>query len=79
MGGRHTRITTDEMPSPFRNGRHGAIWRRNNIARIRDLLAVPLIPIDAIKAAKPKTGAQPKEPAAREQACPCCGGRMRTA
>ena len=53
--------------------------RANNIARIRELLAVPLIPMDAIKAAhtKASTSAQPKEPKAPELLCPCCGGRMR--
>ena len=47
--------------------------RANNIARIRELLAVPLIPIDAIKAAHTKS----KEPNPPEHPCPCCGGRMR--
>jgi hypothetical protein len=47
--------------------------RARNIARIRELLAVPLIPIDAIKAA----AATPEEPKAPEHPCPCCGGRMR--
>jgi hypothetical protein len=47
--------------------------RVKNIARIRELLAVPLIPIDAIKAAN----AKPEEPKAPEHPCPCCGGRMR--
>jgi Putative transposase len=47
--------------------------RANNIARIRALLAVPLIPIDAIKAATTK----PEQPKAPEHPCPCCGGRMR--
>jgi putative transposase len=53
--------------------------RANNIARIRELLAVPLIPIDAIKAANAKasTSAQPEEPKAPEHPCPCCGSRMR--
>jgi hypothetical protein len=46
--------------------------RADNIARARELLALPLLPIDAIKAAstdadKPQT---PKHP------CPCCGGPM---
>ncbi len=52
--------------------------RAKNIARIRALLAVPLIPIDAIKAANAKasTSAQPEEPKALEHPCPCCGGRM---
>ncbi len=47
--------------------------RAKNIARIRELLAVPLIPIDAIKA----VNAKPEEPKAPEQPCPCCGGHMR--
>jgi len=52
--------------------------RAKNIARIRELLAVPLIPIDAIKAANPKasTNAQPEESKAPEHPCPCCGSRM---
>jgi hypothetical protein len=52
--------------------------RAKNIAHARELLAVPLIPIDAIKAANAKasTSAQPEEPKAPEHPCPCCGGRM---
>jgi len=47
--------------------------RAKNIARIREFLAVPLIPIDAIKA----INAKPEEPKAPEHPCPCCGRRMR--
>jgi hypothetical protein len=47
--------------------------RDRNIARIRELLAVPLIPVDAIKAAS----AQPEEPKAPQHPCPCCGSNMR--
>src|SRR3974377_160396 len=47
--------------------------RVKKIARIRELLAAPLIPTDAIKA----VNAKPEEPKAREHPCPCCGGRMR--
>jgi hypothetical protein len=47
--------------------------RAKNIARIRELLAAPLIPIDAIKA----LNAKPEEPKPPEQPCPCCGGHMR--
>jgi hypothetical protein len=47
--------------------------RAKNIGRIRQLLAPPLIPIDAIKAANPVL----EEPTAPELSCPCCGGRMR--
>ena len=46
--------------------------RAENIARVRDLLAVPLIPIDAIKDASTEA-AEPQTP---EHPCPCCGGRM---
>jgi hypothetical protein len=47
--------------------------RANNIARIRELLAVPLLPIDAIKAATTK----PEQLKSPEHPCPCCGSRMR--
>jgi hypothetical protein len=46
--------------------------RADNIARARQMLAVPLIPIDAIKAIATK----PDEPTTPEHPCPCCGGRM---
>ena len=53
--------------------------RAKNIARIRELLALPLIPVDAIKAASDKasTSAQPEEPKEPEHPCPCCGSNMR--
>ena len=47
--------------------------RARNVARIRELLAPPLIPIDAIKA----LGPVPEEPKLPEHPCPCCGGPMR--
>jgi Putative transposase len=46
--------------------------RAKNLARIRALLAVPFIPIDAIKA----TNDNPEEPKTPEHPCPCCGSRM---
>ena len=46
--------------------------RAENIARARELLALPLLPIEAIKAAT----AKPDEPQVPEHPCPCCGGRM---
>ena len=49
--------------------------RARNIARVRQLLALPLIPVDAINA-KASTSAQPDEPKAPEHPCPCCGSRM---
>ena len=46
--------------------------RADNIARARQMLAVPLIPIDAIKA----TATKPDEPTTPEHPCPRCGRRM---
>jgi len=46
--------------------------RAVNIARARELLALPLLPLDAIKAAT----AKPDEPKVPEHPCPCCGRRM---
>ena len=64
------------LPSGFHRIRYYGFLtsktRAKNIARIRELLAVPLIPIDAIRAAN----AKPEEPKA-EHPCPCCGSRMR--
>jgi hypothetical protein len=53
--------------------------RAKNIARARELLAAPLIPVDAIKAANAKasTSAQPEEPTEPGHPCPCCGSPMR--
>jgi ssDNA-binding Zn-finger/Zn-ribbon topoisomerase 1 len=46
--------------------------RAENVARAREMLAVPLLPIDAIKAAS--TDAD--DPQTPKHPCPCCGGRM---
>jgi hypothetical protein len=46
--------------------------RADNIARARELLATPLLPIEVIKAATTKAD----EAQAPKHACPCCGGRM---
>ena len=46
--------------------------RAQNIARARELLAIPILPIEAIKAASTNT-AEPQTP---EHPCPCCGSRM---
>ena len=46
--------------------------RADNIARVREMLAVPLIATDAIKAATAKL----EEPKSPERPCPCCGARM---
>jgi hypothetical protein len=71
------------LPSGFHRIRYYGLLtsptRAKNVARIRELLAVPLIPIDAIKALNPNasTNAQPDEPKAPARPCPCCGGRLR--
>jgi hypothetical protein len=46
--------------------------RAENIARAREMLALPLLPIDAIKAAS----ANADEPQSPKHPCPCCGGPM---
>jgi ssDNA-binding Zn-finger/Zn-ribbon topoisomerase 1 len=46
--------------------------RAHNIARARELLALPLLPIEAIKAASTNTN----EPQTPKYPCPCCGGPM---
>ena len=46
--------------------------RAENIARARELLTPPILPINAINAASTKA----EEPQTPEHRCPCCGGRM---
>jgi hypothetical protein len=46
--------------------------RAANVARARDLLMPPIIPVDAIKA----ISANAAEPEKSKHSCPCCGGRM---
>jgi Putative transposase/Transposase zinc-binding domain len=46
--------------------------RADNLARARELLAIPMLPIEAIKAA----GTAAEELQAPKHPCPCCGGRM---
>ena len=71
------------LPSGFHRIRYYGFLtcqtRAKNIERIRELLAVPLIPLDDINAASAKisTSAQPEEPKAPEHPCPCCGSNMR--
>ena len=71
------------LPSGFHRIRYYGFLacqtRAKNIERIRELLAVPLIPLDDIKAASAKasTSAQPEESKTPEHPCPCCGSNMR--
>ncbi len=46
--------------------------RADNIARARELLMPPIIPVEAIKA----ISADAAEPQKSKPSCPCCGGRM---
>jgi hypothetical protein len=46
--------------------------RAANIARARELLAMPLLPIDALKAAS----IDPNHPQTAQHPCPCCGSPM---
>jgi hypothetical protein len=64
------------LPASFHRIRYYGLLasgkRAENIARARELLAPPILPIDAIKAAT--TNAD--QPQTSEHRCPCCGGRM---
>jgi hypothetical protein len=64
------------LPSGFHRIRHYGLLagskRAENIARARQLLAVPMLPIEAIKVAS----SDADEPQTPEHPCPCCGGRM---
>ena len=64
------------LPSGFHRIRYygllASTTRAENIARARQLLAVPMLPIEAIKAASTNAD-EPQKP---EHSCPCCGGRM---
>ena len=64
------------LPSGFHRIRYYGLLasskRADNIARARELLAVPLLPIEAIKAASTDAN----EPQTPQHPCPCCGGRM---
>jgi hypothetical protein len=70
------RFLTHVLPAGFHRIRYYGFLtcqtRAKNIARIREFLAVPLIPIDAIKALNPK----PEVAKAPDHPCPCCGSRM---
>ena len=64
------------LPSGFHRIRYYGLLasgkRADNIARARELLALPLLPIEAIKAASTNAN-QPQTP---KHPCPCCGGSM---
>jgi hypothetical protein len=69
------------LPASFHRIRYYSLLasgqRAENVARARQLLTPPIIPVDAIKAISPNTADSPN--AAEPQTtnlCPCCGGRM---
>ena len=67
------RFLVHVLPKGFHRIRHYGLLangnRADNIARARELLAVPKPRNDA-------ASADPSEPPTREHPCPCCGGRM---
>jgi Putative transposase/Transposase zinc-binding domain len=64
------------LPAGFHRIRYYSLLasakRADNVARARELLTPPLLPVDAIKAAN----STPDEQQAANHRCPCCGGRM---
>ena len=68
----HARAARGLPPHPL-YGLLASGQRAENIARARELLMPPIIPVDAIKAISPDA-AEP-EPQTTNL-CPCCGGRM---
>jgi Putative transposase/Transposase zinc-binding domain len=64
------------LPSGFHRIRYYGLFasttRADNIAQARELLAVPMLPIEAINTASTDAN----EPQTSEHPCPCCGGRM---
>jgi Putative transposase/Transposase zinc-binding domain len=70
------RFLTHVLPAGFHRIRYYGLLasgkRAENVARARELLTPPIIPVDAIKA----IGAVAAEPQKPQHSCPCCGGRM---
>jgi ssDNA-binding Zn-finger/Zn-ribbon topoisomerase 1 len=70
------RFLTHVLPAGFHRIRYYGLLasgkRAENVARARQLLTLPILPIDAIKAAS-TNAAEPQTP---KHPCPCCGGPM---
>ena len=64
------------LPSGFHRIRYYGLLasgkRADNVARARELLTLPILPVEAIKA--DTTSAE--EPQTPKHSCPCCGSRM---
>src|SRR5438105_13171006 len=69
----HARAARRLPPHPLLYGLLASGKRAENVARARELLAPPIIAVDAIKAIT--TNAAEPEPQTTNL-CPCCGGRM---
>ena len=72
----HPPLPDPRLPAGFHRIRHYGLLasskRADNIARARELLTVPILPIDAIKHLSTNTN----EVQTAKHPCPCCGGRM---
>jgi hypothetical protein len=70
------RLLIHVLPAGFHRIRYYGLLasgkRVENVARARELLMPPIIPVAAIKA----ISANAAEPQKSKQSCPCCGGRM---
>jgi hypothetical protein len=70
------RVLIHVLPAGFHRIRYYGLLasgtRAANIARARELLALPLLPIEAIKS----MGSNANEPHRPKHPCPCCGGPM---
>jgi hypothetical protein len=68
------------LPAGFHRIRYSGFLasgkRAENIARARQLLTPPLLPIEAIKALSVDASEQTAEPQTEPHPCPCCGGHM---
>jgi hypothetical protein len=70
------------LPAGFHRIRYYGLLASNkraeNVARARELLMPPIIPVDAIKAISSNAAndAEAAEPQTADRSCPCCGGRM---
>jgi ssDNA-binding Zn-finger/Zn-ribbon topoisomerase 1 len=64
------------LPSGFHRIRYYGLLasgkRADNVARARELLTLPILPVEAIKAATTRA----EEPQTPKHSCPCCGSRM---
>jgi len=74
------RFLTHVLPAGFHRIRYYGLLasgrRAENIARARDLLTPPMVPIEAIKALSNAVSQQTAKPQTEKHPCPCCGAHM---